>query len=171
MEILKKLLQQVYYYIQLLILLFYIVLEELIWEEFAKPIYEFILKLRIATAFENFLKRQNRYVPLVFFLSTFVFGELLGLMTPFILAEGLVIVAVLIYMTKILIVAFAFWLFKIEKERLLSFTFFRLAYDKIVYISEKVKATKLYQKLVKQLKEIKTYLKVKIRYIKDKIFK
>ncbi len=171
MKVLQDIFKKIYYYIQLLVLLIYIVLEELIWEEFAKPVYNYIVKLRIAAAFEQFLKRQNRYVPLIFFLSTFVFGELLGLMTPFILAKGLVVVAVLIYMTKVLIVAFAFWLFKIEKERLLSFSFFRIAYDKIVYISEKVKATTLYQKLVKQLKEIKTYLKVKIRYIKDKIFK
>ncbi len=171
MEILKKIFRQLVYYFQLLLLLFYIILEELIWEEFARPIYEFILKLRIATAFENFLKRQNRYIPLLFFLSTFVFGELLGLMTPFILAKGLVFVAIIIYLAKILIVAFAFWLFKIEKERLLSFTFFRIAYDKIVYISDRLKETKLYQKLLKQLKEIKAYLKVKIRYIKDKIFK
>jgi len=171
MEILKKILQRIYYYIQLLVLLIYIVLEELIWEEFAKPIYNYIVKLRIAAAFEQFLKRQNRYIPLIFFLSTFVFGELLGLLTPFVLAKGLVIVAVLLYMGKILIVAFAFWLFKIEKERLLSFTILRVAYEKIIFISEKVKSTTLYQKLLKQLKALKSYLKVKIRYIKDKIFK
>ncbi len=170
MKYIKKIFLQLLYFFQLILLLFYIILEELVWEQLAKPIYHFFLNLKLAIKFENFLKSHNRYIPLVLFLSTFVFGELLGLLTPIFLANGLIILAFLLYFMKILIVAFAFWLFKLEKERLLSFFIINYLYEKIIYFNTKIKSSKIYKTLIGNLKKIKNYLKAKISYIKKTFF-
>lgn len=97
----------------------------------------------------------------------FVVGEGLGLITPIVLAKGYATLAIVIYGLKIVLATFAFWIFNTQKEALLSFKFIDYSYKKIIYYIDKIKSSNLYKKIVANLKEIKTYIKHKIRYIKE----
>ena len=57
----------------------YIVLEELIWENIAEPIYTFIHGLSILYKAEAFINALNRHVLLVLFVTLFIQVELLGI--------------------------------------------------------------------------------------------
>jgi len=167
MQKLKQLLKRFFLLIQTSLILLYLLLEELVWDNIAEPIERYLKHLRLAKRVELFLKKQNRYVILVLFLSMFVVGEGLGLITPIVLAKGYATLAIVIYGFKIVLATFAFWIFNTQKEALLSFKFIDYSYKKIIYYIDKIKSSNLYKKIVANLKEIKTYIKHKIRYIKE----
>jgi len=137
----------------------YIIFEELIWETIAKPIYEYLHSLRILKKIEFYIHKLNRYILLVLFLALFIKVELLGLYAVALLAQGKVISGVILYSFKIPIGAFTFWLFKITKDRLMSFGWFKASYDFIMNIIDKIKNTQTYQEVKESTKEIKEFFK------------
>jgi len=167
MDTFINLLKRIFLLFQASLILLYLILEELVWNNIAKPIQNYIKQLNIAQKVEHFLNRQNRYIVLTIFLLMFVIGEGLGLVTPVFLAKGLAFMAVVMYGFKIVLATFAFWIFNTQKKALLSFAFIDYSYKKIVYYIDKIKASELYKNIVKKLKVIKSLLKEKFIYIKN----
>jgi hypothetical protein len=169
MQNLKKLLKITLFLIEFVFILLYIFLEEIVWDNFAEPIFKYIKYLRIFERLEIILKRSNKYVVLTVFLMPFVIGELIGLATPILVVKEYFLLAALAYALKLLIVAFAFWVFNTQKKRLLSFKWLDFLYKKTIYIINKIKETKVYKSAKIGAKKAKIFIKEKFRSIKNKI--
>jgi hypothetical protein len=140
----------------------YIVLEELVWENIAEPIYRFIHSLAILQKPEEFIRRLDRHVLLTMFLILFVQVELLGLFALQLIGTGNVVAGTLLYVGKIPVAAFTFWLFRISKEKLMTFGWFERSYELILLIIEKIKLSAIYQRIAARLKQVKAWLKIRL---------
>ena len=167
MEIINKLLQKLLFYIQATLVLIFLIFEELVWERFAEPIYRYIKYLKPFEKLENILKNTNRYVVLTLFIISLVIGEGLGLLTPIIALKGYPVLAVVVYIGKLLIAAFAFWVFGTQKKTLLSFKWIAYSYEKIMLAVNWIKSTEVYKSVLSTVKRVKIYLKVKYRNFKN----
>ncbi len=165
---LKRLLNRLVFLIQLVLVALFIVFEEVIWEGIAKPIYDYIHELHILQTIQRKLQSVNRYVILVLFLVLLFGVEGAGLVAGVLAVRGMVITAALLYGAKIPIAAFTFWLFHATEEKLLSFGWFRVAYEKIVAFFAWIKEREIYRNTVRQAREIKTWVKKSFAQFKAK---
>ena len=140
----------------------YIVLEELIWENIAEPIYTFIHGLSILHKAEAFINELNRHVLLVLFLALFIQVELLGIVALQMIGTGNVIAGAALYAGKIPVAAFTFWLFRISKEKLMTFEWFKQAYDLVISVIVKIKMSSIHQRIAARLKSVKEWLKIRL---------
>jgi hypothetical protein len=140
----------------------YIVLEELVWENIAEPIYRFIHSLAILQKPEEFIRGLDRHVLLAVFLILFVQVELLGLFALQLIGTGKVVAGTMLYAGKIPVAAFTFWLFRISKEKLMTFGWFKQTYELILLIIEKIKLSAVHQRIAAKLKRIKVWLIIRL---------
>ena len=145
-----------------LLVAIYIVLEELIWENIAEPIYSFIHGLSILQEAEKFINKLNRHVLLVLFLALFTQVELLGIFAMKLIGTGKIIAGLTLYAGKIPVAAFTFWLFRISEEKLMTFVWFKQAYDLVISIIVKIKMSAIHQRVVARLKLVKEWLKIRL---------
>jgi hypothetical protein len=164
----KKLLNRLVFVLQLILVVLFIVFEEVIWEGIARPIYEYIHELHILQTIEQKLESVNRYVILVLFLVLLFGVEGAGLMAGVLAVRGMVISAALLYGLKIPIAAFTFWLFRVTETKLLSFGWFREAYEWIMAAFAWIKEREIYRNTVRQAREIKTWVKKSFAQFKVK---
>ncbi len=169
MELLKKTLKELFRLLQISLILTYISLEEVVWERFAQPIYRYIKYLKPFEKLEQLLAKSNRYVVLLIFIISLVVGEGFGLLSPIVAIWGYPFLAIVVYGLKLVVVAFAFWVFNTQKELLLSFKWLNYLYKKILAIIDWIKATQVYKDVVSRVKKIKLYIKVKYIEIKNYI--
>ena len=144
----------------------YIVLEELIWENIAEPIYTFIHGLSILQEAEEFIGKLNRHVLLVLFIVLFTQVELLGIFALKLIGSGNVIAGVTIYAGKIPIAAFTFWLFRISKEKLMTFDWFKQVYGFVISIILKIKTSSIHQRIMTRIKSGKEWIKIRLSHIR-----
>jgi hypothetical protein len=149
----------------------YIVLEELIWENIAEPIYTFIHGLSILHKAEEFINELNRHVLLVLFLALFIQVELLGIFALQMIGTGNVIAGAALYAGKIPVAAFTFWLFRISKEKLMTFEWFKQAYDLVISVIVKIKMSSIHQRIAARLKSIKEWLKIWLYFARSSLRK
>lgn len=142
-----------------ILILIYLILEELIWERIAEPIYDFIRGLKILQTLEGYVLKLNRYAILVLFLILFAAVELLGIIAIGLFANGQVIIASVVYFGKIPLTAFTFWLFKVAKDQLLSFVWFKVCYDSLMSVIHKIKASTIYVNVTAKIGMVKTAIK------------
>ena len=140
------------------LILIYLILEEVIWERIAEPVYEFFHGLRLLQKVEDKVRALNRYVLLGIFLSLFVLVELVGLIAIGLLAKGLIIPGIVIYAGKIPIAAFTFWLFRIAQDKLMSFAWFKWCYDGVQTILIKIKTSVVYASVKAKIHIVKHWL-------------
>ena len=169
MELLKKIAKELILLLQISFILIYLTLEELVWERFAEPIFRYIKYLKPFEKLEALLSKTNRYTVLVLFIISLVVGEGFGVLSPIIALKGYPIVAILVYGFKLIIAAFAFWILNTQKEKLLSFVWFRYLYNKTLYFINWLKATQVYKDVIAKIKRVKTYLKLKYIDLKNYI--
>ena len=147
-------------HILLTVLVFsYILFEELIWETIAKPVYDYLHRLRLLQKLEHTIDRFPAWVVLVLFLALFIAVEGVGLLAGVLALQGNIIVASLLYLSKIPFAAFAFWLFRISKEKLLTIDWFRSAYAFTMRQIEKIKASEIYRNIKLYTARIKHNIK------------
>jgi hypothetical protein len=140
----------------------YIILEELVWENIAEPIYRFIHSLAILQKPEEFIRRLDRHVLLAMFLGLFIQVELLGLFALQLIGTGKVVAGAMLYAGKIPVAVFTFWLFRVSKEKLMTFGWFKQSYELILLIIAKVKLNAIYQRIEAKLKLVKEWLKIRL---------
>ena len=147
-------------FVQVLLVMTFVIFEELVWDVFAKPVYEYISKLEILKSLQKKLEHTNRYLILVIFVLLFATVEAAGVYAGVLLLQGNVLPAVVLYISKIPIAAFTFWLFGVTKDKLLSFDWFRWLYNKIISAFEWVKHTRIYQDVKISISHIKSKIKL-----------
>lgn len=146
--------------VQLLLVMTYIIFEELIWEGIAKPIYEAIHALKILQRLEAKLENVKPSMILVIFILLFVIVEAFGLYAGMLFVSGQMILGLVLYISKIPIAAFTFWLFRVTEEKLMQFGWFKWLYEWIMRAIDWIKATEIHRKTKGRLVEMKRDIKV-----------
>ena len=156
--------------LQLILIIIYIIFEELIWEGIAKPIYLYVHSLKIMQRVELRLQQSNRYVILVIFLFMFVLVEAAGIYAGILIVGGQIALALALYISKIPITAFTFWLFRVTEDKLMQFGWFKWLYDWIMRAIEWLKTREMYVKTMERLREVKQSIKKTFQSMKEKYF-
>jgi len=136
-----------------------------VWERFAQPIVRYIRSLDILKKLEAFIQNVNGEIILFVFVLLFVVTELLGLYGGTLLLRGQVFFWFLLYVGKVPIAAFTFWLFRVTKPKLMAFGWFEKAFNTLMGWIDWVKATDVYKSIKTKSAEIKTYIKK--NYLRD----
>jgi hypothetical protein len=167
---LQKIAQRLLLVLQFILVFLFILFEEIIWEGIAKPIYNKIESWHITQKLEGRIVQSNRYIILLVFLS-FLFGvEGAGLLAGVFFIQGKVLFGLLLYIAKIPIAAFVFWLFKVGKEKLLSFNWFNWSYQKLMSGLDWLKDLEIYKSTMAMILSIKERIKKNWKNLKDKYF-
>ena len=154
----KNLLYKITLPIQYLLVILFIIFEELIWEQIALPFAKYLSSLRLLQLLQRAIYRTNRYLILIIFLLIFLSVEFAGVIAGVLIVRGMIILGILLYMLKIPIAIFTFWLFNISKDKLLSFTWFKWSYENILNFIEWLKTLYIYQKSMIVANKIKQNL-------------
>jgi len=152
--------------IQYVLVLIYILFEELVWEGIAEPIYDYLAQLRILQRLERLIRRVNRYLLLVIFVALFGAVELAGITAGVLVIQGKGAYGVALYAMKVPIAAFTFWLFKISKNKLLSFAWFRWSYEKLLAFMAWLKALPIYRDTMHKLHRLKERLGILVKKLR-----
>ncbi|GAW85173.1 conserved hypothetical protein [Bathymodiolus platifrons methanotrophic gill symbiont] len=107
----------------------YILFEELIWNIFAQPIYQYFKSLIVLEPLKKTFLQMNRYLLLTVFISILLLAEVMGLMAGLCFIEGYFAAGILVYVLKIPLAAFIFWLFDLTKTQLMTFNWLKIAYE------------------------------------------
>lgn len=156
--------------LQLLIVIVYILFEELIWEGIAKPIYQTLHELQILQKIETKLQTVRPSIILFIFVLLFIIVEAAGIYAGMLFVSGQVIIGLILYISKIPIAAFTFWLFRITEEKLMQFGWFKWIYDQIMKAISWVKSCEMYISTLERLGRLKRGLKKVIKDVKAKYF-
>jgi len=169
-KFLEKIGQRLLLVLQFILVFLFILFEEIIWEGIAKPIYNKIESLHITQKIEAKIANSNRYIILVVFLVLLLGVEVAGLLAGVFFVQGYVLFGLLLYIAKIPIAAFVFWLFKVSKKKLLSFNWFNWAYKKLMAGLDWLKATAIYKDTIEYIKRMKSNIQTQWKKIKNRYF-
>jgi hypothetical protein len=167
---LQKIAQRLLLVFQFILVFIFILFEEIIWEGIAKPIYEKIQSLKILQKLKAKIAHSNRYVILVVFLVLLLTVELAGLLAGVFFVQGYILFGLTLYMAKIPIAAFVFWLFKVSKRKLLSFEWFSWSYEKLMAGLDWLKDLEIYKTMMEKMSKFKSKIKKQWKSIKVKYF-
>ena len=170
MEFLQKIAQRLLLVVQFVLVFLFIIFEEIIWEGIAKPIYQTIASLKVLQTLEQLINRLNRHVVLVVFTLLLLGVEGAGLVAGVFFVQGHMLLGGFLYLAKIPIAAFTFWLFKVSKSKLLSFNWFAMAYGQLMAGIDWLKAREIYQKSLQILIQIKAKIKSIFISVKNRYF-
>ena len=145
--------------LQLILVLIYILFEELIWEGIAYPIYQYVHSLKILQKVEVALHGVNRYVILVIFVMMLASVEAFGLYAGYLFVSGNILLGLSIYLGKIPMAAFTFWMFRVTEDKLMKFAWFKWIYDLVIKLIDWLKSLDIYISTMAQLKTLKEIIK------------
>jgi hypothetical protein len=156
--------------LQLILVIIYIIFEELIWEGIAKPIYEAIHSLKILQKVEAKLQHVNPSIILVIFVLLLSVVEAFGIYAGMLFVSGQVLLGLSLYLSKIPIAAFTFWLFRVTEDKLMTFGWFKWLYEKMMAAIDWLKSREMYVKTMERLKAVKERIKKVVKTFKAKYF-
>ena len=156
--------------LQLILVLIYIIFEELIWEGIAKPIYEVIHSLKILQKIEVKLQGANATVILFIFIVLLSVVEAFGIYAGMLFVSGQVLLGLSLYLSKIPIAAFTFWLFRVTEDKLMQFGWFKWLYDLIMKAIDWLKSREIYISTMGRLGAVKANIKKTLKALKEKYF-
>ncbi|SFV68778.1 Bll5565 protein [hydrothermal vent metagenome] len=154
--------------LQFILVIIYILFEALIWDGIAKPIYEAIHSLKILQKLEAKLQRMNASVILGIFIFLLTLVEVFGLYAGVLFVSGQVGLGLTLYIAKIPVAAFTFWLFRVTEDKLMQFAWFKWLYDKLIAGIEWLKSREIYKKTMEKMKLLKENIKAWYRRFKEK---
>lgn len=125
----------------------FLIFEELIWNILAKPVIDCLRKLKFLERFRQLFLDMNRYGVLTIFLVIFALTEYLGILSGFTIMSGEVKTGVIIYLLKVPVAAFSFWLFDLTQPKLMTFSWLASVYSNLMHWKSLLMATATYQSL------------------------
>ena len=111
------------------------------------------------------ISKMNKYLVLGFLLGHLVVSELLGILSFMLLAKGLIIPFIVIYVIKFLPFFMMIFIFNSAKEELLTISWFNYCYTKVVQFTDYLKETEI----VIKVKQYRDNIKNIVNKIKDLI--
>jgi len=169
-KFLQKIAQRLLLVLQFILVFLFILFEEIIWEGIAKPIQHKIESWHITQKLEQRIVYTNRYILLLIFTVILLVVEGAGIFAGVLFVNGQILLGLLLYITKIPIAAFTFWLFKASKDKLLSFGWFDWLYKKIMNGLEWLKNLDIYKSTVAMMLNFKNNIKKSWKTIQEKYF-
>ena len=172
MGFIQKIAQRLLIVIQFILVFIFILFEEVIWEGLAQPIYRKIESLHITQKIEMLLNSFNSKIILIIFLLLLLGVEGAGILAGFFFVQGQILLGLFLYIAKIPIAGFTFWMFKVSKPKLLRFGWFKWAYEKLISGIDWLKETDIYKRSREMVSKIKLkFLDIKQKYFtKDSLF-
>ena len=155
---------------QLLLVLVYIIFEELIWEGIAKPVYKFVHSLKILQKVETKLHSANATVILIIFIFLLGIVEAFGIYAGILFVSGNVLLGLVLYISKVPVAAFTFWMFRVTEDKLMTFGWFKWLYEKIMLAIDWLKSRNVYVRTMERLKFVKKRIKNYVKIFKEKYF-
>ena len=116
----------------------YILFEELVWNIFAQPIYQYIKSLIVLEPLKKTFLQMHRYLLLTVFIFILVLAEVMGLLAGLCFIEGYFMTGILVYVLKIPVATFTFWLFDLTKIQLMTFNWLKIAYEWVMDMIDKL---------------------------------
>ncbi|WP_428355252.1 hypothetical protein [Methyloprofundus sp.] len=116
----------------------YILFEELIWNVFAKPVYQYLKSLIILEPLKKTFLQMNRYLLLTVFIFILLVAEAMGFLAGYCFIEGYFVTGMMVYAVKIPVAAFTFWLFDLTKQTLMTFSWLKTSYGWTMGMIEKL---------------------------------
>lgn len=165
----KSILNRFLQFLQFLLVFLYIVFEEIIWDFIAEPIYRLLESFHIVQKLDLILRSANRYIILVIFIVLFTTVEALGIFAGGLIVSGNIFFGVALYMAKIPIAVFTFWMFKVVKSKLMTFEWFRISFYALENILNLIKNSKIYKSTIDIFLKTKEFIKLELQYFKGKI--
>lgn len=145
-------------FVESIFVILYIVFEELIWNIFAKPIFQYLKSLIVLDSLRETFLHMNRHLLLGIFILILAIAEALGLLSGMSILNGYLITGIVIYSLKIPIAAFTFWLFDLTRDKLLSFHWLNVSYEFTMSIIDKIIHSSIH-----------VYIKTKVILVKEKL--
>lgn len=170
MNFINRFFQKILTALQLVLILLFIIFEEIIWEGIAQPIYNYVHSLNLVQRLEKHLSKVNSYIALFIFVTLLIVVEAAGLLAGVLFVKGKMITGATLYIAKIPLAAFTFWIFKVTKFKMLSFSFVAWIYKRIMAFMNWLKSLETYQELMERLKKLKEWLKKSFRAFKERFF-
>jgi len=167
---LQKIAQRLLLVLQFILVFLFILFEEIIWEGIAKPIQNKIESWHVTQKLEQSIVHTNRYLLLLIFTIILLVVEGAGIFAGVLFVNGQILFGLLLYITKIPIAAFTFWLFKVSKDKLLSFGWFAWLYKKIMNGLERLKNLDIYKSTIAMMLNFKNNIKKNWKAIKERYF-
>jgi hypothetical protein len=167
---LQKIAQRLLLVLQFVLVFLFILFEEIIWEGIAKPIQNKIESWHVTQKLEENIIKTNRYILLLIFTIILLVVEGAGIFAGVLFVNGQILFGLLLYITKIPIAAFTFWLFKVSKDKLLSFNWFAWLYRKIMNGLDRLKKLDIYKSTIAMMLAFKQNIKKNWKLIKEKYF-
>ncbi len=150
--------------IESILVIGFILFEEIIWNIFVKPIFDYFQTLTVLDAIKDRLIGLNRYYLVTLFIFNFGITEIMGVLSGISLLKGEVLLAIGVYALKIPVAVFTFWLFDLTKEKLMSFHWLKVSYDKVMEWVDLLTHSSVYLTVKKKV----GVLRAKIRMIVKK---
>lgn len=169
MNILQNILQRIITFIQFILVFIYLIFDEIIWDRLIVPIYRYISSLKILHTLEHKLLATDRHIIVVLFIALFAIVEILGIVAAGIALSGNVILGVVLYLGKIPIAAFTFWMFGVVKSQLMTFGWFNISYDKMEAMISWIKSTNAHKTIMSKLHNIKIHIKNILSLINEQL--
>lgn len=144
----------------------FILFEELIWNVFAKPIFQYFKSLVVLSSLRKTFLGMNRYFLLAVFIVILGIAEIMGFLSGFLILNGYIFPGVFVYALKIPVAAFTFWLFDVTKDQLMTFDWLKTSYEYIMSLVEKFTNSAIHVYIKARI----IALKVKIRQVAQKYF-
>ena len=132
---------------------------EIFWELGFKKTSQSFQKSRIADFFRKHIESMNRYVVLALFGIPFLLMEGLGVIAVGFLASGHIFTFIALYLFKVLFFIPVHFILDIGKDKLMSIAWFKRRHDMIVALLEWFKKSQTYVKVHNFTENIGAYLK------------
>lgn len=116
----------------------YIIFEEVVWNIFAQPIFQYFKSLIVLEPLSKTFLRMNRYLLLTVFIFILLLAEAMGLLAGYCFIEGYFMLGGFVYVLKVPVAAFTFWLFDLTKTQLMTFSWLKTAYEWLLSIIDKL---------------------------------
>ena len=136
----------------------------------AKPIYEAIHSLKMLQKVEAKLQHVNPSIILVIFVLLLSVVEAFGIYAGMLFVSGQILLGLSLYLSKLPIAAFTFWLFRVTEDKLMTFGWFKWLYEKMMAAIDWLKSREMYIKTMKRLKSVKEGIEKSMRVFKTKYF-
>ena len=140
----------------------YILFEELIWNIFAKPIYQYFKSLVALDSLKKTFLEMNRYLLLSVFILILAITEVQGFAAGFFFLQGNIVIGFFVYISKIPVAAFTFWLFDLTKDQLMTFEWLKASYHYILGLIHKFTSSSIYIYIKARTNIVRKNIKSKI---------
>lgn len=138
-------------------ILLFIVFEKSVWSV-ALWAFNYIKKLEVFNKVNDLLAPVGEKVILTIFGIIFLLSKFMSLAAVTLIGNGYFLSGILVYLLTFPVGAISIWLLEMQKDKLMSFTWFKWSYEMLMSLLDKLKQSAPYQRVRLLTADIKLYL-------------